>query len=139
MEIRHDRLGDQCPRLLQVSHVPGEGGLLSREPAVFVLLGRLVADVGEIGADRAATAIDHVAGVASLFIDQFLAQIDEISTSRLAVVAMADVAVHLHERRFVVDERIRFAQFAAKQWALPILDRTVRLLLVNGVALSAVA
>ena len=74
VEVRHHRVLDEGPRVLEVRHVPGERGLLAGEPAVLVLLGRLVADVGEVGADRAAAAVDHVAGAAALLLDQLLAR-----------------------------------------------------------------
>ena len=68
-----------------------------RRPKSY-LLGRLVADEREVGADRAAAAVDHVAGAAALVPARALGEVDGLGALGLAVVAVADVAVHLHER-----------------------------------------
>ena len=59
VEVRHHRVGDERARILEVRHVPGERRRLARQAAVVVLLGRLVADEGEVGADRAAAPVDR--------------------------------------------------------------------------------
>ena len=58
---------------------------------------------------------------------------------RLAVVAVAGVAVHLHQRALVVDERVRLAERAAEQRLLPVRDLAVRRGRVDRPALTAVA
>ena len=76
-------------------------------------------DEGQVGADRAAPAVDDVAGAAALVLDQLLRVVDEVGALRLAVVAVADVAAHLHERRLVVDDRVGLAHALAEQRAPP--------------------
>jgi hypothetical protein len=51
---------------------------------------------------------------------------------------MADVAVHLHERALVVDERVGLAQRDAEYRLFPVLDRAVRRFDVHGPPLAAV-
>src|SRR5262249_36574414 len=118
---------------------PGERRLLAGEPPVLVLLGSLVADVREIGADRAPAAVDHVAGPAALVLDELLAEVHEARALRLAVVAMADVAPHLHQRALVAGDGVGLAQRRAEQRLLPVLDRAVRGLGVHRPSLAAVA
>ena len=126
VEVRHDRAFDGRPRILEVRDVPGERGSLPREPAEVVLLGRLVADLREIGADRAAVAVDHVARATSLLAHEALGEVDRARAFRLAVVAVALIAVHLHERVLVGGERVTLAERAAEERLLPVRDLAVR-------------
>ncbi len=131
--------GHERARVLEVRDVPRERRLLPRETAVFVLLGRLLADVRQIGSDRAAASVHDVARAAALLRDQFLAEVDGVGALRLAVETVADVAVHLHRRVLVVHEGIGFSERLPQERLLPVLDRAVSLRRVHGIALSAVA
>ena len=63
-----------------------------------------------------------------------------VGALRLAVVAVADVAVHLHERGLVVDDRVGLAHALAEHAAPPSsCDRAVGRLRVDREALAAVA
>ena len=96
-------------------------------------------DVGEVGADRAAPAVDHVAGAAALLLDQLLRVVDEVGALRLPVVAVAHVAAHLHERGLVLDDRVGLAHGLAEHGLLPEVDGAVGGLHVDREALPAVA
>src|SRR5262249_38047012 len=119
--------------------VPRECRLLAGYAAEVVLLRRLVADECQVRPDRAATAIDRVAGAAAFVSNELLREIDEVRSRCLPVVAMADVAVHLHQRAFVVDERIRLPERRAQHRFFPVLDWTVCRIEVHRPTLTAVA
>src|SRR6185436_6813408 len=62
-----------------------------------------------------------------------------LGTLRFAIVAVADVALHLHQRALVVGDRVRLAQRLAQQRLFPMLDRPVGRLRVHCPSLAAMA
>jgi hypothetical protein len=80
-----------------------------------------------------------VAGAAAFLVYQALGQVDGVRSRRLAVVAVAAVAVHLQQCVLVARQRIALAERAAEQRLLPVRDFAVRGGRVDGPALAAVA
>ena len=85
--------------------MPAEERRQRGEAGVVVLFRPLLADARQVGPDRAAAAVDDVAGAAALLLDQLLPAVDVGGALDLAVEPVAEVAAELQERERVAGLR----------------------------------